>query len=699
MTHATRLQVAPKRRFNQLWLWCSLALAVIGLTLSFVFSDTERVSTAASNRSAATTPKLGKEVAEHPARAASESDPGSQRLTPSAEPPEAPSTPPAGFDLEISGTVVDATGGAVVGALVVARADSARVASAVSGEAGEFALAVPAGEFALSARADAYSDASAWSVAPARGVRLVLAPSASISGKVVARTTGEPIADVTVVAEGPEGGAHPARSTRSGQDGGFSFSSLAAGQYQLEASSPEWRSERLSQSVSIGEASELIELRVSPAGVLSATVLVDGEECADGFVRLNGPVWSNAGVLGGQARVEGVIPGSYTVDVGCEGALGLTEPLEVELGLTSRTWELSGGLSLRGRVMGADGQAVASAHVRVLPEPGSELASVDCASDAAGDFECRGLVPGAYTCEVVSEFGSLSEPVKVQLSSETPELVLQASPSGTIRALVASRRPGDASPRVFARRAGYPPTPGSEDASGWVSFERVPLGAYVVYVGAGAENDATATPARLERHGQVLELTLNAPPTTEIAGRVLDPAGEPVVDAWVRVTGSDAAGQPPAALTDSDGRFTIPDVIRTSRYDLHIEHALGHAALAGVEPGPEVVLRLRPSASLTLRAQAPDGSSVHSFDVSYRRVGGDAREQGIQHGAGIAGEWSSPRLEPGRYHVFIRALGLYASKELDVAAGDPVSTSLTLEREISASVQEFWAAGLAPPER
>ncbi len=677
---------------------CLVLMAVCGFVWRDELDSSVAVSEMARQELDAPSGRLG---VRRPERTEVEGTYGEPRLlvSPRPVPGEATRELRTGFDLEVSGTVVDATGGCVVDATVSAHADSVQLASTQSGEEGQFTLRLPPGEFEIVARAEAYSDALLWVRAPAREVRLMVAPSASLLGRVVAHSTSEPIAGVTVFAEGPEGTAHRPRSAATGSGGVFSFSGLAAGRYQLEASSAAWRSGRHWVTVSMGEQMTGLELRASAAGVLAATLLVDNEPCADGFVRLNGPVWSNAVVQGGRARVEGVVPGAYELSAGCEGAaVTLTESAEFGLGLTARSWNLSAGLSLRGSVLGANAEPLATAHVRVLPERGTAGANVDCWSDPAGDFECRGLLPGEHTCEVVGEFGALSEPISVRVSSENMQsVVLRTFPSASIRASLAPGEPRGVAQGVFARRAGYPALTGRGSASGQVSFENLPLGSYVVYVGADGEHDAHARVVQLKQQAQIVDVVLSAPLTSELAGRVLDARGEPVLDAWVRASSRRSAIELPAVLTDSEGRFSVPDVIVGARYDLDVDSSEGPGRLMNVEPGREWTLQIRPSGSLTLRVRSEDGSPAASFEVAYRRLDG-AQENGVQHGVGARGEWHSPRIELGHWKLLISSGGRYASRELVLLEGDPLSVGVVLEGG-GALAEEFWAAELAQTEQ
>lgn len=593
---------------------------------------------------------------------------------------------PSDAEPTILGVVADAAGGPIAGAHVAARDGARVIASTLSDEAGAFALAVPAGSVVLVARAEAYSEANEWVRVPARGVQLILAPAASLSGRVLRAGQAVAIAGLDVIAEGPEGSGVALRVARTDGDGRFSFDALAPGRYQLEARGPEWRSQRRSESVAVGEQRNDIELEALPAGVLEARVLSEGEPCADGFVRLGGPAWSNTAVQHGRARVEGVLPGTYTAEVGCAASLTLSEPLELGLGHAQRTWDLSAGLRLSGRVETAAGEPLAGAGVRVLPKVGSGGVNVDCRSDAGGDFECRGLVAGPYRVEAVGPISALSDPLELDLDDDTDGVVLRAEPFGTIVASLANEPDGTV-PEIFVRRAGEPPMRAARGENGELVFEQLPLGSYTVFVQSDRPSPGDSSVVLLERADQIARVTLHPPRTRALEGRVVDGDGSPVIDAWVSATSS--AGALASVVTDSEGRFSIAGALPDVRYDVRVESSGGEALIAAAEPGRELLARVQRAAEIAL---VPAGLAAGTpFEVAYRGRA-CASQRGTLRDSSAGSEWRSPSLCPGRWQFLIWTADHCALTEIQLEAGARQRQVVALDAGDADACKAFWSA-------
>jgi hypothetical protein len=139
-------------------------------------------------------------------------------------------------DARVSGRVVDATGGPIPGAKVslqfhelalaryqktgklpVSRAPDAEWRA---DEEGRFEGLTPAGRLSLVASAEAYTEARVVTLAPVRDVLLVLAPGASVAGR-VQRTDGSPVIGATLQLR-PRGHEHVPIEGRSDERGEFS---------------------------------------------------------------------------------------------------------------------------------------------------------------------------------------------------------------------------------------------------------------------------------------------------------------------------------------------------------------------------------------------------------------------------------------------------------------------------------------------
>jgi protocatechuate 3,4-dioxygenase beta subunit len=499
--------------------------------------------------------------------------------------------------VEIRGSVIDATGGVITGALVSVGVVGASSPSSivVAGGDGSFRTQVEQGLYEVVARADGYSHAMRRVRAPAHGVALALAPAASIAGKVVRGDSGEPAGGVTVSARPASGGFGWLELATSGEDGAFRIDGIrGGGHYHVQASGDAWRGSTESIAVDVGQTSESVVLRVFPAVSVSGRVTRDGVPCEGATLEASGPLRASArAARDGSAALRGLIAGRYDLLVECPGAAGTREELIVERQSLSRKWDLSSGLSVSGRVEDPNGTPLAGVGVELVPvnaEDGAPAAR--CSSGSDGKFACSGLVAGDYDC-----YPDLpdSERDRVRISlgrSSVSGVRLRAGGFGKLSVRVSKPEGAASDVWVFARPVGGIAIEGKSHASRF-EFERLPLGRYDVYVN---QPTAGAKPVILERHGQSVELELSAPESLSIGGRVIDDEGTPCLDAWVsaRGEGMTRASSPLAgpALTDDSGAFELRG-LTPGRYDLEVRGARGAAALQGVLAGAnEVVLRI-----------------------------------------------------------------------------------------------------------
>lgn len=539
--------------------------------------------------------------------------------------PVGPTTPELDVgSANVTGVVLDVTGGVVAGAVLTARAlGSDRVlASETSDAEGRFRLRAPDGAVTLQAEAEAYSRARLEVRAPAEELELWLAPASTIVGRVVTHGAGDPVAAALVTAKSADAFATEEHTARSEDDGSFRIGGLSAGRYEIEAAGPSWRSDRSSVALGVADTSEQLVLVVHPATVLTATVRVAGEPCSTGYLHMIGPrVSSVKAGSDGIVRVEGLPPGRYQVSISCLGRAHQPAIEELAIGAepVTRAWDLE-------------------------PAPEEESAAAQACCDPSGTI--RALV--------VSAGGSLGTASSVRLAP--------------------SARPG-ADLGIRGRRSGSSFT-----------FEDVPLGQYDVYLERSPETRQSVV---LERDGEVAEVSLEAPPSTEISGHVLDQQGSPIADAWVRAESLASGGGEPetAVLTDAEGAFTIAGIL-PGRYALRAEHAEGRGQLDAVRGGSQgVVLRVSPHARLAGRVKNRAGEPER-FSLLGRRKG----DSEIHQTSGFD-SWTLSWVPAGTYELVAIAESSFATLEVTLEAGAMPDVLLTLEHEDQALLPEWVRAG------
>jgi len=474
----------------------------------------------------------------------------------------------------VRGVVVDASGGVVAGALVLAHADTRSdvVATARTAEDGRFALAVPPGPLTLVAQAEAYASANLELEAPADQVSLLLAATSALTGVVVDDETGRPVPDVLVSAYARSvvhpTGAHVATDI----EGRFRLDGLQAGDYSLSAAGKGWGGAEATALVAVAEESAPITLRVRAGATLTGLVRTNGQPCPNASVTLNDGTTSvgAAADANGSVSIEGIVPGSYEVTVVCPRAVELHDAIVVAAGPTRHEWDLDAGSTLHVRVERVGGRPIGNVAVRMLPRPrpsGEDAplgSALEC--DAAdGEFVCAGIEPGTYDFAVGAQSpttaGSIAVTGEVR---ELPPVVLQMPAAASISVQVNGARSTLPGFHVLARAAAGPVVQAESSGDGYW-FRDLPLGSYSVFLGPTSVGSKEATPVTLSADGEVVIASLTVPEPLEIGGVVLDAAGSPVPELWLHAVSSASdvstpfAGTP--ALTNERGEFRLMGLI------------------------------------------------------------------------------------------------------------------------------------------
>lgn len=491
--------------------------------------------------------------------------------------------------VEVFGRVLDAAGGPVPLATVMVRSGTARrVTTLVKSDSnGAFVARAAEGVVDVVALAEGYSQATHRVRAPARGVTLMLSPSAEIIGRVLDAETEESIPGVSVFARSLSGDVETRHEATSDAAGAFRVIGLSGPMsYEVTAISGQWRSDAAWVTLDVGRRSQPIVLRASRATTLTGTVVLSGQPCADALVTASGRVRTAAyAEANGSVRLDGLLPGRYQVRVYCPMALTHKEEVEVANDALTRDWHVDPGLAIQGRVESAGGRPVPDAVVSVNSVHGLGGGGVSCITGANGHFTCSGLSPGVYDCSVDQDRDPKREVVRVSLGEGAAEpVLLRTRPSGTIRVSVENYSGAPWPLRVLARGEAQLPIEAVPGRDSFV-FKLLPLGNYEVYSDRGGAPQNVS----VERDEQVVELELDVPSDAlSIQGRALDEDGLPVIDAWVSLFPSDSTRTSRApeaqALTDGQGNFAVHDLPQGT-YVLHVRAATGVGEVRAVPAG------------------------------------------------------------------------------------------------------------------
>ncbi len=492
----------------------------------------------------------------------------------------------AADSVQIAGQILDSAGGPVTGARIEASAPGSSVvrARAATDVDGNFQMFVSPGATEVSVSAEAYSEVSQVVLAPNERVRVELAIPSTIAGRVLA-DDGSPVAEARVVASPRRGAKTRPRMVRSDVDGRFRFRALGAGSFEVVVLGSRWRSDSVQVDLAVAQDAENLILLARRVASLSGRVLVDGRECSRGLVLASGVEEASAVVgNGGRVDVQGLRPGSYRVTVRCEGAVQRIETMTVGFDPLEREWNLGSGERVEGSVRNAEGAPVAGARVRIYPQGGESFEHASCTTNSRGEFFCSGLTPGQYACRVEGPHGPRSEPLAFSLDDGAAfplELTTRAAASIHVQSVGRGSLDGL---WIAIARPGY--RPDFRPYRSNMEFQELPLGVYDVYT---IQSPEIRQRVELRRDGEVAVVLLREPAMTEIAGKVLDDAGSPVLDAWIVAQPASfplAARSPVTARasSDSDGRFLL-EGLPEGTWNLTVTSPVGRAFHAGVRSG------------------------------------------------------------------------------------------------------------------
>ena len=277
---------------------------------------------------------------------------------------------------------------------------------------------------------------------------------------------------------------------------------------------------------------------------------------------------------------------------------------------------------LRGRILGADGNPVDGAAVRVLSAGPPVTVAAETASEGDGRFSFAHL--GVDRARVEADHGADGTVTSAEIrlvEGETAEITLVLSDAGAVRGTVVD---GDDHPVEGAALSleGIPWTvPGAtSDAQGAFRLAAVPGGATsLVAVARGYRSARVTLPRRQDSEDIVVRvrLTSGAP----VDGEVHDPDDNPVK---ARVVACEGRADEASVVTGDDGTFQLPP------------SAIGCTAVARhdeYEASDPVVLREGGHARLRLKA----GGAIEGVVVDERGAPVSSYTVGVESFVGAAG--------------------------------------------------------------
>ena len=605
----------------------------------------------------------------------------------------------------LRGVVKDISGGVIEGALVQASSDEfsslAALAIAATGEDGSFELWTKPGTIAVSAQVEGYASGSAEATAPGEFVELFLTPESVLVGQVVDATTREPVPNVMVVAGRSFGSfdlVDRETRARSDENGEFRIAGLEPGIYKPEVYGEALFGKAETQvHLGLGETSAVVLVRAYPASSLRGQVVIagSGEPCPSGEVSLipDDEPPHRRSIVDGVVDFRGLLPGSYSVAVSCEGYLSAASYPALTIGAeppAEQIWEVRAGLSLSGRVVdeagaGIFGVSVVGDQLSVEDKAVGQGIRAVARSQDDGSFTLTGLLAGSYELDVTgwfSDLDGLDEPLSVEFAPgrEPDDLRIVMPALGQLEGRVVDQngRPiaGAELDAVPLEGATFGSAMARSDDEGRFRMPSLRTGRTLVTASTDRWGGTTMrAPGTSEDDAQGREVEILADRVTQlelvverrdgvIRGRVTDEGGGAVADAFVEAERmSERAGASSTwdkralrwsvdrkpVLTSQDGEFELGD-LPEGRFIVRAYRKGGGEAIAeGVALGERAELVIAATGSLAGTVRLKGGASPERVSVTVTD-----RSQGLSRGDSFFrtdGVWSLGELPPGRYEI------------------------------------------------
>jgi protocatechuate 3,4-dioxygenase beta subunit len=520
----------------------------------------------------------------------------------------------------------------------------------------------------------------------------------------------------------------PLEQVETDEAGRFELTHLAAGRYNLRASAPRFAPGFVSDVLADpGPQREPIEIVLGPGAVLEG-IVVDGESnpIEGAEVALDELMSFMDAFQGRQATLTdatgrfvfpSVAGGRYILATRAEG-----HPLTIRAPLTiphrgKLTIRLAGSATLRGKIKDQSGEGIPGAQVLAWVGFGAELAE----TGPDGAYSIENLPTGPLMFMSVTKEGYAAHPegpiggrgrpgVSLRAGEETRfDVTLRSGAKLTGRVLTKDGLPiPGAMVRVISGQASFiDPTTVTTDQEGSFSVAGVGVGRTIVFaraVGYCQDIKLETLGAIMDRRsaarggqGEVVvvgpedklvhvDIVLRSACT--VAGRVLDPDGEPVAGARIGLDVSGpmkffagrfdlTGGASVQTTSDEDGQFLLIGINAGDSIRLAAEasgYAPGKCSPLQLSPGQQlagVELQLGPGGLITGIVQSATGEPIPGALV---RVSPSGQEWSLVWGAG----------DPDR--IYSDELGRF---EKQVFGTDPVSVRADAEGFVSQTVKKI----------
>lgn len=481
-------------------------------------------------------------------------------------------------------------------------------------------------------------------------VKLVVEPSGSVEGKVVARETGQPLAGMSLWPQPTTPGhfgAGARKPAESGADGTFRLADLAAGSYELHATfgtnqPPEWVAETVPVTADSGQNTRDVQVSATRGGFLEVAVV--GKNDRQPLAKVSISASKAAYQAGAGSGTNGLAllrlpPGEYQVSAYRERARSEATPATVAAGQTNHIEiELNPPPKIAGVVRDPSGAPVPGLTLSVFPNWGRTEGAVK--TDAKGRYEIA-WEPQRFggsmqtPCLIARDVGrNLATAHDIEEGATTLDLRLEPGlvVAGGVED-VNGKPLSNATVRVYlwSGNSGsqFEDKPIRTDARGRFELTAMPPGRKysldATAKGYGSANQSIQEDAetnRVEVAACVLKVA-----DRKLAGEVVDADDKPAVRANVYMYGQ---GQPNGSVrTDDKGRFKFDEVCEGSiQLSANSQRANGSARAEAGDTNVVIRLGVNQSSSVRETPKRPSLKGKPLPDLTALDLNSDAAPAG-----------------------------------------------------------------------
>lgn len=515
-------------------------------------------------------------------------------------------------------------------------------------------------------------------VPPEEPVRIVMQPASVVEGRTV-DDDGKPVAGAKIVLIPTERrGGFQMRDGTSDDTGAFRIEDVPPGALEARAMAPGFQAAYVSNlEARAGQDLKGVEIVLATGAVVEGRVLspsgkpVAGanvelmEEEARGSFRM--PV-SAATDGDGRYRLDGLAPGTRTIQATHEGYRRAVRDLEVRSGENALDLSLEGGAEVRGRVVDEGGAPVVGARVS-LREGWRSWDMPSTVSGADGSFTLAGVADGTYRLSGQKDGYALDEEGQEVIVAGTSVggLEIKLSRGGAIVGQLLGLDFTDLSQvRIFSASPGG--RTGVVRPDGSYRIDNLAPGKQRVLAMLPAGTRQAEGEVELEPGVSEARLDLDFGEGVTLTGRVLR-NGEPLASATVSLNGA-AAGR--WGETDHEGRFRF-ESLAEGTYDMVVMTRGGtrHQEKIEVAGDRDVLVDLRTVAVSGRVTDSADRSPIAGASVVLlpREGGGEGRVFPTETSTDSRGAFRLADVAAGAWKLRVSQEG-YAPAEEDVQIED-----------------------------